>query len=302
MNLNRLRIFHVTAGQTSFTAAADALHLTQPGVSKHIKELERHYGQPLFDRLGKTVRLTQAGEILLQTTTDIFRRLEEAQAHIDDLGQGIGGCLRIGASNSIGACLLPPLLASFSRAHPRVELAIDVGLSGDIANKLLDHALDIGLLGHAPDDPSLAARPFARDRLVLVVPPCHEWAGRSVPVAPAELAQQVFLVSKAGSGTRKLVEALLADAGVALARTQEMGSTEGVKKAVEAGLGISLLSNCVVRREVAAGWLRAVPVADLPTERTYYLAHHRDRYLPAAARAFSEMEFTDDAGERGTAP
>jgi DNA-binding transcriptional LysR family regulator len=294
VNLNRLRIFHVAAGQASFTAAADALHLTQPGVSKHIKELELHYGQPLFDRLGKTVRLTQAGEVLLRATTDIFRRLDEAQARIDDLGQAIGGCLRIGASNSIGACLLPQLLARFSRSHPRVELAIDVGLSGDIENKLLDHALDIGLLGHAPRHPDLTVRAFAQDRLVLVVPPGHDWAGRRVPVAPAELAQQVFLVSKAGSGTRKLVEALLAAADVALARIQDMGSTEGVKKSVEAGLGISLLSNCVVRKEVAAGWLRAVPIAGLPTERTYWLAHHRDRYLPAAARAFSEMDFTDD--------
>lgn len=294
MNLNRLRVFHVAAGQASFTAAADALHLTQPGVSKHIKELELHYGQPLFDRLGKTVRLTQAGEILLQATTDIFRRLEEAQARIDDLGQAIGGCLRIGASNSIGACLLPPLLASFSCAYPRVELAIDIGLSGDIENKLLDYVLDIGLLGHAPDHPDLATRVFAHDRLVLVVPPHHAWAGRRVPVAPAELAQQVFLVSKSGSGTRKLVETLLAGAGVVLRRTQEMGSTEGVKKAVEAGLGISLLSNCVVRKEVAAGWLCAVPIAELPTERAYYLAHHQDRYLPAAARAFSEMDFTGD--------
>lgn len=294
MNLNRLRIFHVAAGQASFTAAADALHLTQPGVSKHIKELELHYGQPLFDRLGKTVRLTQTGEILLQATTAIFRRLDEAQARIDDLGQAIGGHLRIGASNSIGACLLPQLLAGFSRAHPRVELAIDIGLSGDIENKLLDHALDFGLLGHAPDHPALAARVFAHDRLILVVPPHHDWAGRRVPVAPAELAQQVFLVSKPGSGTRKLVAALLADAGVVLGRVQEMGSTEGVKKAVEAGLGGSLLSNCVVRKEVAAGWLRAVPIADLPTGRTYWFAHHRDRYLPAAARAFAEMEVADD--------
>lgn len=294
VNLNRLRVFHVAAGQASFTAAANALHLTQPGVSKHVKELERHYGQPLFDRLGKTIRLTQAGEILLQITTDIFRRLDEAQARIDDLGQATGGHLRIGASNSIGTCLLPPLLARFSFAHPRVELTIDIGLSGDIENKLLDHVLDIGLLGHAPDHPSLVARPFAEDHLVLIVPPCHDWAGRNAPVASAELAKQVFLVSKSGSGTRKLVEALLARAGVALGRKQEVGSTEGVKKAVEAGLGVSLLSNCVVRQEVAAGWLRAVPIADLPTERTYYLAHHRDRYLPAAARAFSEMEFTDD--------
>lgn len=294
MNLNRLHVFHVAAGQASFTAAADALHLTQPGVSKHIKELELHYGQPLFDRLGKTVRLTQAGEMLLQATTDIFRRLEEAQVRIDDLGQGIGGCLRIGASNSIGACLLPPLLANFSRTHPRVELAIDVGLSGDIENKLLEHALDIGLLGHAPDDQSLAARPFAHDRLVLVVPPSHGWAGRSEPVAPAELAKEVFLVSKSGSGTRQLIEGLLADAGVVLGRVQEMGSTEGVKKAVEAGLGIALLSNCVVRKEATVGWMCAVPIADLPTERTYWLAHHRDRYLPAAARAFSAMEFTED--------
>lgn len=289
MRLDRLRIFHVAAQQASFTAAAKALHLTQPGVSKHVKELERHYGQPLFDRLGKSVTLTQAGQILWQATTEVFRRMEEAKARIDDLGQASGGQLRVGASNSIGTSLLPHLLTRFARAHPGVELATDIGLSGDIEDRLLDHALDIGLLGHAPNAPVLEAKAFASDRLVLVVPPGHAWAGRTKRVAPAELANEVFLMSRPGSGTRRLIEAVLAQAGVALRRKQEMGSTEGVKRAVEAGLGISLLSSCVVQKEVDAGWLFVVPTVGLQTKRTFYLAHHRDRYLPAAARAFAQM-------------
>lgn len=289
MRLDRLRIFHVAAQKLSFTAAAEALHLTQPGVTKHIQELERQYGQPLFDRLGKSVALTQAGQILWQASAEVFHRLDEAKARIDDLGQARGGQLCVGASNSIGTGLLPHLLARFARAHPGVELATDIGLSGDIEKRLLEQALDVGLLGHAPSAPALEATAFAYDRLVLVVPPGHPWAGRADPVAAAELANEVFLMSRPGSGTRRLIEARLAEAGVTLRRKQEMGSTEGVKRSVEAGLGISLLSHCVVQKEVAAGWLSVVPTVGLPTERTYYLAHRRDRYLPAAARAFIQL-------------
>lgn len=229
MRLDRLRIFHVAAQQASFTAAAKALHLTQPGVSKHVKELERQYGQPLFDRLGKSVTLTQAGQILWQATTEVFRRMEEAKARIDDLGQASGGQLRVGASNSIGTSLLPHLLTRFARAHPGVELATDIGLSGDIEDRLLDHALDIGLLGHAPNAPVLEAKAFASDRLVLVVPPGHAWAGRTKRVAPAELANEVFLMSRPGSGTRRLIEAVLAQAGVAL-RAVQLRRAEGSRR------------------------------------------------------------------------
>jgi DNA-binding transcriptional LysR family regulator len=288
MNLDRLRIFHVAARLRSFTAAAAELHLTQPGVSKHVKELERSCGHPLFERLGKTVVLTQAGEILAAASTDVFCRLADARQRLDDLGRGHGR-LCVGASNSIGTCLLPELLAAFRQCHPHVELAIDIGLSEHIEGKLLDRTLDIGLLGHAPAHPSLEARMFADDRLVLAVPPGHPWARRRKPVVPAELADVPFLVSQPGSGTRRLVENLLAERGVALSRKQEMGSTEGVKKAIEAGLGVSLLSHCVVHREAAAGWLRCAPLADMPTKRSYYLAYRRDRYLPVAARAFAEF-------------
>ena len=289
MNLNQLRIFHAVARLLSFTRASEELYLTQPGISKHIKELEGYYGTRLFDRLGKKVVLTQAGEILFRITKDIFNLIDESRTRIHDLQGLAGGKLSIGASITIGTYILPKMLVRFRHKYPDVEIAVDISLSEQVMDKVLDNTLEIGLVGHLVNDKRLVAKQFKTDQMVLIVSPRHRWANRRSPVRLQELIDQPFLLLKQGSGTRKIVEGLLEKAGFTLMNIIELGNTEGVKKAVEADLGISIVSKRVVSRELAAALIKPVPLKGLDLRRNFYVVYHKDRYLSEAARAFFKL-------------
>lgn len=286
LNLNQLRIFHHVATLSSFTRAAEKLHLTQPGISKHIGALEAHYGTQLFDRLGKKVAMTQAGEILFEAVTKMFQLLEEANTKIGDLMGLAGGRLHIGASIMIGTYILPGVLAKFKQRHPAVDIAIDISLSEQIENKVLNNALDVGLIGHHAADSRLVGQRFKTDKMMLIVPAGHGWAKREAPVALRQLIDQPFLLPQQGSGTRKILEKLFQQSGIRPKQVMEMGTTEGVKKAVEAGLGISILSAHIVQSELANGRISSLPVKDAALERDLYAVYRKDRYLSVAAQTF----------------
>lgn len=285
LNLNQLRVFHSAATLLSFTRAAEELHLTQPGISKHIGELERHYGNQLFDRLGKKVALTQAGEILFHAVTDMFRLIDEANARISDMKGLAGGRLDIGASIMIGTYILPRILAKFKQRHPKVTISMDISLSERIVDKVLDNSIEVGLVGHRPSDHRLVIKPFESDKMALIVPADHAWAKRKSPVGLHELIDQSFLLPQKGSGTRQIIENLFQRAGLRPKDTMEIGNTEGVKKAVEAGLGISLLSRHIVQSEQDAGLIRALTLKGIDLNRDLYAVYRKDRYLSAAAQA-----------------
>jgi len=285
-NLNQLRVFHAVVEMLSFTRAAEALHLTQPGISKHIKNLEEFYGTRLFDRLGKKVVLTQAGEILFKTTRNIFKLIPESKVIVDDL-QGLGnGKLSVGASIMIGTYILPDLMGVFRRKHPGVEIAVDIALSHAVTDNVLNNAVEIGFIGHPADDERLVIKKFKTDRLLLVVSVKHEWAKNKSVVRLQELAGQPFLLAKQGSGTRNILEERIQKAGVTLNKTIEFGNTEGVKKAVEANLGISILSEHAVAGELASRMLKSIPLRGIDLKRNLYVVYHKNKYLSEAAKAF----------------
>jgi DNA-binding transcriptional LysR family regulator len=288
MNMNQLRVFHTVATVLSFTRASEELHLTQPGISKHIKELEETYGVRLFDRLGRRVMLTQAGEILYRATVAVFAQLEEARARIDDLKGLAGGMLSIGASVTIAAYILPGMLARFRKEVAAVEIAVDTGFSGQIVDKVLENALELGFVGHYDPDPRLAVQVLMKDFMELIVSPRHPWARRTTPVRLEELAGQTVLLSKRGSGTWRLVSDCLNRAGVVLSRTLELGTTEGVKQAVAADLGVSILSRHVLACDLSGNAVTTVPLA-MAMERDLFLVRHKDRYLSQAAQAFLSL-------------
>ena len=286
MNMNQLKIFHSVARLLNFTRASEELHLTQPGISKHIKALEEYYGTPLFDRLGKRVVLTQAGEILYKATTSVFTLLDESKSRIDDLAALTGGKLNIGGSVTISTYILPGMLMKFRKNAPAVEISVDTAFSRQIVDKVLDNTLELGFVGHYQPDARLAVRVFMTDRMALVVSPRHPWAKRKSPVRLTELANQMYLLSKQGSGTWQLVSHLLDSSGIVLNNTMELGTTEGLKQAVAAGLGISILSKHVLVGELSSGMLLEIPLACEGLERDLFLVYHKDRYLSQAARAF----------------
>jgi DNA-binding transcriptional LysR family regulator len=286
MNLNQLTIFHAVAKRLSFTRAAKELHLTQPGISKHIAALEEYYGTRLFDRIGKKVALTQAGEILHAATATMTALLQETKARIDDLEELAGGKLQVGAGVTIAAYLLPGLLTRFKKDAPGVELSVQTGFSGQVVEMVLASSLELGLVGQRSSDPRLVVRTFLKDPLLLIVPPGHRWSQREKPLPLEELAGETLLLSNRGSGTWRAVSALLEASGTRLGNTMELGTTEGVKEAVAAGLGVSILSRHVLDRELSCGALAEVPLAGEWQERELCVVYRRDRYLSQAARAF----------------
>jgi DNA-binding transcriptional LysR family regulator len=285
LNLNQLRIFLAVAQTRSFTRAAEAVHLTQPGISKHVRQMEEHYGVPLFDRLGKKVALTPAGEILLEATQEIMASLAVAEQRIEELKGLHGGKLVLGASFPIGIYVLPGLLAAFRKQHPGVEVTLDISLSDKIVARIVANKLDLGLVSHEVHDPRLSAKEFMTDELVAIAPVNHPWAKKK-RIRPQDLSQETFIMAARGAGTRAVVEERLQAKGIALQNVVDFGNTEGVKRAVEEGLGVSIQSRSVAQREIAAGFLAGVPLAGMDTKLAYFYLRRKDKHLSHAAAAF----------------
>jgi DNA-binding transcriptional LysR family regulator len=285
INLNQLRIFQAVAEARSFTRAAEAVHLTQPGISKHIKQMEEYYGVPLFDRLGKKVALTQAGEILFEAAREIVASITAAEQRIDELKGLHGGKLVLGASFPLGIYVLPGVLAAFRKQYPAVEVTVDISLSARIMAKILANKLDLGLISSEAHDPRLLARQFMTDELIAIAPRNHRWANKN-RIRPQELLGETFIVAARGAGTRAVVEERLKEKGIILRDVVDFGNIEGVKRAVEAGLGISIQSRSVVEREISAGSLTGVSLAGMDAKLANFYIYRKDKHLSNAARAF----------------
>lgn len=285
INLDQLRIFQAVAEARSFTRAADIVHLTQPGVSKHIKQMEEHYGVPLFDRLGKKVALTQAGEILFEATQEIMDSMRAAEQRIEEVKGSRGGKLVIGASFPLGMYVLPEILAAFRRQYPAVEVIVDISLSEKIVAKVLANRLDVGLVSPGANDPRVVSKQFMTDELIAIAPSNHRWA-RKKKIRPEELLGETFIVAARGAGTRAVVEERLKEKGIVLSNVIDFGNMEGVKRAVEAGLGVSIQSKSVVQREISDGFLAGVSLVGIDSELVRSYIYRKDKHLSNAARSF----------------
>jgi len=287
-SLNQLKVFHVAAKVQSFTRAAEVLFLTQPGISKHIKDLEEYYGTRLFDRLGKKVVLTQAGEILYTRTEIIFGMIEQTKVEIDELQGMDRGVLNVGASNTLGIYILPAILGRFRSRYPRVNINLDIAMNRQVVGNLIANSIDVGFLGAPVNDERLKMELFRQDELVLIVPAAHEWSLRDA-VDAHDLLGVTFLYPREGSGTRDIIEKKLAAAGIILRNTLEIGNTEAVKKSVEAGLGVSILSKAAVLREEYLGVIKSLRVSGVDLKRTFYFAYRKDKYLSKITGAFLQF-------------
>ncbi len=288
LNLNQLRVFHAAAKVQSFTRAAEALFLTQPGISKHIKELEEYYGTRLFDRLGKKVVLTQAGEILYEKTEKIFNMIDQLKVEIDELHGLTRGTLNIGASITIGIYILPAVLGRFRSMYPKIDVRMDIALNQQIIEMVLNNSIDFGFLGSPVHDDRVKLESFFKDELVLIVPSNHEWAMRDT-IEPHELLHCPFIFSRQGSGTRAIIEEKLGRIGINFKNTMEFGHTEAVKKAVEAGLGVSIISKATISREEHLGVVRALRISGVDLKRDFYFAYRNDKYLSNLDKTFLQF-------------
>lgn len=294
LNINQLRIFHVAAEEQSFTRAAEKLHLTQPGISKHIKGLEEYFATPLFDRLGRKSSLTAAGEILYEATQRIAQIIEESGKKIGDLESETMGQLRIGASITLGIYILLPYVKRFRNRFPKAELSVDISLSREVEEKVLGNQLDLGFIGTAANDSRLVSGRFLDDEMVLVMQADHPWSRRKT-IRIRDIANEPFLVSLPGSGTRAILQDRFHQLGIE-PRIIELGHTESIKRAVEAGLGISILSRAVVERELKMGWLKTARLTDIDLKRRFYYVYRKGKYLSKAVRSFLALIMNKPGG------
>ncbi|HXJ79667.1 MAG TPA: LysR substrate-binding domain-containing protein [Candidatus Methylomirabilis sp.] len=276
INLGQIRVFEAVTRTGSFAQAAERLGVTPPAVSLQIRQLEEAYGVRLFERLRKRVRLTSVGEELAPYAQRIVALAGDAERALEATRSFAGGRLRIVASATAAAYYLPPLLTRVRQRYPDIRVHLDVANSQRVRERIATLEGDVGVLGVETAHPDLVFERLAEDPLVVVVAPGHPW-GRRRRVALAELASQPLILREPGSASRQLVERRLHRVGARADPSMEIASNEVIKRAVEMGNGVSLMSAAIVRREVDAGQLRALTVSDDRLVRTIHLVYHRER-------------------------
>jgi DNA-binding transcriptional LysR family regulator len=285
--LTQLRTFCTVARLNSFTRAAEKLYLTQPAVSAQVAGLEEALKVRLFDRVGKRISLSDSGRVVLTAAEEILQRVASLQQELADL-QGLrSGSLSIAASQVPGVYLLPELLARFRSAMPGLDLTVRVEPARRALEMVAQGEVDLGLVGEGtrPDDERLAVRPLLRDRLVLVVPAQHVLAQKAA-VQPEILRHMSLLLPSRDSASAESILEQLARNGVRPESVTELGNVGAVKRAVEAGLGIAIVSHLAVEKELEDGRLREVALDGLQLERSIDLCWHHGRPFSKAAEAF----------------
>jgi DNA-binding transcriptional LysR family regulator len=294
VTLRQLRALVEVARHHSFARAAGALHLTQPAISMQIRDLERAVGLPLFERAGKGIRLTTAGEYFLVYARRLLATLKEAEDAMARLRGLKGGRVVIGMV-STAEHFLPRLLARFRAEHPGIEIRLQVGNREQLVQALHASEVDLAVMGRAPQELAARAEPFAAHPLAIVSSPTHPLARRR-KLAPAVLAQEQFIVREPGSGTRAAMEQFFAEHHLAPPVIMEMTSNETIKQAVRADMGLAFLSLHTAAQELAARQLRVLQIEGLPLMRRWHIVSLQARPLAPAAEAF--RYFVLEQGER----
>jgi len=285
MNLSQLRVFATVANRLSFTLAAGDLHLTQPAVSQQVKALEKSLRVRLFERQGNQLTLTEAGRVLLDDATAMLSAEEHATRALAELSGGTRGTLAIGANTTGGMYVVPELLGAFRERHPEAQIVLHVEPAVRIYERIHQHIIDVAFAGGPIDDARFEVEPVAADPLVLIFSPRHPFAGRA-SVSLAELAGEQFVMPEATSLTRQLVERALRQAGLTVRVGHQLHETEPVKKAVEANLGVAVVSARAAARELAAGYLATAEIEGVSFERQLEMITLRGRYLSPLASRF----------------
>ena len=298
MNLNHLAIFHAVAEAGSMTLGAERLDISQPAVSKQVQELERALKVPLFDRIGRRVHLSQAGEMLAMYARLLFAMVREAEEVMADLRTVKRGRLLIGASTTIGTYLLPGVVAEFFRRHPDVELLVEIGNTQQIHARLARLELDIGLTEGFVEEPELEGEVFHRDELVVIAPPKHRLAKkRRVPTSA--LRNEPFILREPGSGTREVEERALERLKLPVRAVMALGSTEGIKRVVAEGVGLAIVSKLAIKAECAGGVVAVLPVTGLRIERPLHIVRRKGRRDGPVLQAFCEVLLEKTAAQFG---
>jgi DNA-binding transcriptional LysR family regulator len=287
MSLRQLRVFESAATNRSFSKAAEALHLTQPGVSMHIKELEANAGLPLFERIGRKLYVTEAGQELLLRAREILRALKDAEDTLD----GLRG-LRRGRINlavvSTAKYFVPQLLARFRRDFPELEIRLAVNNRDSVIDQLVTNEVDLAIMGRSPQTLDTVAEPFAQNPHVIIAAPDHPLT-RHGDIPVERVAREHFIVREPGSGTRFAMQQFFEAHALVCNVGMEMASNETIKQAVMAGMGVSFISRHTIDLEIQTQRLVVLDVKGTPVIRQWHVAHLAKKRLSPTAVAFKEF-------------
>jgi DNA-binding transcriptional LysR family regulator len=279
MDLWQLKIFCKVVELKSFSKAGEAVHLSQPTVSSHIKELEGHFGTRLVDRLSRRVLPTKAGELLYDYAQQLVALRDRTEAVMAEFSGKIKGRLSIGGSTIPGGYLLPRIIGLFSKCYPEVRISLKVGDTSEILSMVATGRIEAGVVGARSRDKLLHQVPMAVDEMCLVVPSDHIWAQRQT-IKFKELLGEPFIVRELGSGTLRSIEQQLQKKGYAVSDLNivaEMGSTEAIRQAIKNKVGLSILSAIAVADDIQTGLLKAISIEGLNLKRSFYLTTHKQR-------------------------
>ena len=302
LSLRQLEVLKAVVDAGSMARAAQRLFMTGPAISQQIQQLERTLGVPAFDRIGRRLRLTAAGDRALAAANDVHTRLAALAKEMDALRKRDDGTLHLGIL-ATGTHILPPLLAEFRRLAPGIAVHMVVSTRAELTRRVLDGDVDLALMGRGPEstpdgaaasgDP-LTREPFASNPHVIIAWPGHPLAGAS-GIAPIELRHESIVQREPGSGTRAMLDNFLAMHRITPRERVPVSGNEMAKHAVMSQLGISLTSAHTLFLELRTGALVRLDVDHTPIVRTWYVVHHSERWLPPAAAAFRDYLLDEGA-------
>lgn len=285
----RLQVFHTVARLLSFTKAAETLHMTQPAVTFQVRQLEEYFNTRLFDRTHNRISLTEAGSRVYEFADKIFVLYAEMENSVREMTGEISGSLTIGASTTIAEYMLPALLGDFKAKYPDVNIHLKVSNTEGIVSMVENNTIDLGVVEAPVANKNLVVEVCKPDQLVAIVPPKHPEATKS-SLTYQDLVNYPFICREEGSGTREVIGEYINEvsddpSSEGLQIAMELGSPEAVKGAVEAGMGISVVSRATIQKELKLGTLVAINL-DPPLERPFSFVHQKQKFR---ARVMDEL-------------
>lgn len=293
VTFRQLKVFEAVARHLSYTRAAEELHLTQPAVSMQIRQLEDSAGLPLFEQMGKKVFLTDAGREMYHYSRTIAQQLEEAEEVLEQLKGVQRGHLDIAVASTANY-FATRLLASFAKAHAGITFSLDVTNRESLLRQLENNEKDIVIMGRPPEAMELELEAFMENPLVAIAPPDHPLAQEQV-IPMSRVQRETFVVREPGSGTRIAMERFFSEKGITLRTGMEMTSNEAIKQAVEAGLGLGIVSIHTLTLELETKRLVVLDIKGFPILRHWYVVHRKGKRLSPITEAFRQFVLTDAA-------
>lgn len=282
MNIHQVHIFNITARTLSITKTAKKMHLSQPSVSIQIKDLEDSLNVRLFDRINRKITLTDAGKVFFEYSERLLSLIDEIDAVMNEFSSGDVGRLVLGASSTVGIYVLPRFLGEFKELYPKAEIALHIQNRQEAVEQCVAGELDFAFMQDPPKHPDLQSEFFMKDELVIVCSPKHRWAKMGhLTMKMLSSEPEPMILREEGSGTRGIIEYVLKRYGIERKVTMELSSSEGIKRAVEANLGVAVLSKNVIASEIKNKTLVALPIKDLDTKREFFVVRNKKRkFMP----------------------